>query len=295
MHKKLEGDLVSLAHSILQMKNRDDVFALEEKAKVISSKLSMLAFVETYVNTTPNPEETKEELISKVEKAFDAKDFHAVIEDEIAVVQDLEITKEAIITDTIEEEILVNEASEEKEETITEAIEEQIEEVLVNETSTPNEETEEGSSLEVSEELLLEQSFDELEETLFSSEEPQETINEHEKDEIEIKTSTLEEELKDTIPVDVMANLFEMAQPKSLNDALTKNIQIGLNDRIAFVKNLFDGSQEDFNRVVSQLNSFKTEKDAIKFINKMVKPDYNWMEQEEFEVRFMEIIQRKFV
>ena len=92
-----------------------------------------------------------------------------------------------------------------------------------------------------------------------------------------------------------MANLFEMAQPVSLNDTLTKNIQIGLNDRIAFVKNLFDGSQEDFNRVLSQLNSFKTEKEAIKFINKMVKPDYNWDEQEEFETRFMEIIQRKFV
>jgi hypothetical protein len=61
------------------------------------------------------------------------------------------------------------------------------------------------------------------------------------------------------------------------------------------VKNLFDGSQEDFNRVVSQLNSFKTEKEANKFINKMVKPDYNWSDQEELEARFMEIIQRKFV
>ena len=70
MHKKLEADLVSLAHSILQMKNKDDVFALAEKANLISSTLSMLAFVETYVNTTPNLETTKEELISKVEKAF---------------------------------------------------------------------------------------------------------------------------------------------------------------------------------------------------------------------------------
>ncbi len=104
----------------------------------------------------------------------------------------------------------------------------------------------------------------------------------------------MEEELKDTFPVDMMANLFESVQPKSLNDALTKNIQIGLNDRIAFVKNLFDGSQEDFNRVVSQLNSFKTEKEARKFINKMVKPDYKWDDQEEYEARFMEIVQRKF-
>ena len=271
MHKKLEGDLVSLAHSILQMKNRDDVFALEEKAKVISSKLSMLAFVETYVNTTPNLKETKEELIASVEKAFETKDVPVVIEDEIAVVQELEISNEILIAPI------------------------EVEEELVEDSASVAVELEDDVFIESTEEIVLEQPFDELEETLFSSEVLKETLEEEKKDNEEIKIHTLEEELKDTIPVDVMANLFEMAQPKSLNDALTKNIQIGLNDRIAFVKNLFDGSQEDFNRVVSQLNSFKTEKEAIKFINKMVKPDYNWSEQEEFEARFMEIIQRKFV
>ena len=42
------------------------------------------------------------------------------------------------------------------------------------------------------------------------------------------------------------------------------------------------------------LNYFKTEKEARKFINKMVKPDYNWSEHEELENRFMEIVSRKF-
>jgi|TARA_B110000238_G_scaffold183103_1_gene209399 hypothetical protein len=276
MHKKLEADLMSLAHSILQMKNRDDVFALEEKAKVVSSKLSMLAFVETYVNTTPNLKETKEELIVSVEKAFETKEVPVVIEDEIAVVQELEISNEILIAPIEVEEELVDEE-------------------LVEDSASVTVELEDDVFIESTEEIVLEQPFDELEETLFSSEVLEKTIEEEVEDSEEIKIHTLEEELKDTIPVDVMANLFEMAQPVSLNDALTKNIQIGLNDRIAFVKNLFDGSQEDFNRVVSQLNSFKTEKEAIKFINKMVKPDYNWSEQEEFEARFMEIIQRKFV
>ncbi|MDA9339372.1 hypothetical protein N9Q68_00195 [Polaribacter sp.] len=273
MHKKLEADLMSLAHSILQMKNRDDVFALDEKAKVISSKLSMLAFVETYVNITPNLKETKEELIATIEKAFEFKEVSLVVEDEVAVVRELEIEKE----------------------TPTSSVEEQKEEELVEDLPPVAIEVEDDLFLKPTEDAILEQPFDELEETLFSSEVLEETPEDTEKDSEEIKVHTLEEELKDTIPVDVMANLFEMAQPISLNDALTKNIQIGLNDRIAFVKNLFDGSQEDFNRVVSQLNSFKTEKEAMKFINKMVKPDYNWSEQEEFEVRFMEIIQRKFL
>ena len=81
----------------------------------------------------------------------------------------------------------------------------------------------------------------------------------------------------------MVSDLFENAQKKSLNDKLQGDIQIGLNDRIAFVKNLFGGSQEDFNRVVYQLNSFKTLKEAKKFINKIVKPDYDWTDKEEVE------------
>ena len=273
MHKKLEADLMSLAHSILQMKNRDDVFALEEKAKIISSKLSMLAFVETYINTTPNLKETKEELIASVEKAFENKELQTVIEATVEVVEEQETPKETLKEAPIEAEV----------------------EPEVLDKGLDTGEIDDNLSIEAEENIVSDQPLDALEETLFSSEVLEETPQEEAADVEQIKIHTLEEELKDTIPVDVMANLFEMAQPVSLNDTLTNNIQIGLNDRIAFVKNLFDGCQEDFNRVVSQLNSFKTEKEAIKFINKMVKPDYKWGEQEELEIRFMEIIQRKFV
>ena len=105
----------------------------------------------------------------------------------------------------------------------------------------------------------------------------------------EVKTE--EVKVEETVAEEVKED-----KPKSLNDTLFKNnLQIGLNDRIAFVKHLFDGSQEDFNRVVSQLNSFKTQKEAKKFINKMVKPDYDWADKEEIEERFMTIIERKFL
>ncbi|MDB9848939.1 hypothetical protein OAC54_06210, partial [Polaribacter sp.] len=244
-----------------------------------------LAFVETYVNTTPNLKETKEELIASVEKAFEIKEVPNVIQNEIAIVQELEVSNEKLITPIVAKEEVVEE----------EVVEEEKEEEFIEEALPSAVDVADDLFIEATENVILEQPFDALEATLFPSEVSEETPEEAGEDSEEIKIHTLEEELKDTIPVDVMANLFEMAQPVSLNDTLTKNIQIGLNDRIAFVKNLFDGSQEDFNRVLSQLNSFKTEKEAIKFINKMVKPDYNWDEQEEFETRFMEIIQRKFV
>ena len=97
MHKKLESDLMSLAHSILKMKNKKDVFALKQKSKEIYEKLSMLAFVEEYVNTTPNLKESKEELIEKVAQGFVSKDIsifeeatsNEVVEDGEKIVYDL--------------------------------------------------------------------------------------------------------------------------------------------------------------------------------------------------------------
>lgn len=82
---------------------------------------------------------------------------------------------------------------------------------------------------------------------------------------------------------------------KSLNDKLSKKFQIGLNDRLAFVKHLFDGSNEDYNRVLSQLNTIDSEERSLAFIDNMVKPEYNmWQGKEEFENRFKAIIEQKF-
>ena len=72
-------------------------------------------------------------------------------------------------------------------------------------------------------------------------------------------------------------------------------LNIGLNDKIAFIKHLFDGKIEDYDRVISQLNTIGTFTDAKRFIDDIVKPDYNnWDNQEEFETRFMEIVESKF-
>ena len=90
----------------------------------------------------------------------------------------------------------------------------------------------------------------------------------------------------------------EIEQPKpaaSLNSAFAKTIEIGLNDRIAFVNHLFGESNEDFNRVISQLNTFDTLEEAKTFLNEMVIPDYNyWVGKEDYMERFMAVVERKF-
>ena len=84
--------------------------------------------------------------------------------------------------------------------------------------------------------------------------------------------------------------------PKSLNDRLgNKDLKVDLNNRLAFVKHLFNDSTEDYNRVLSQLNTIDTEERSVSFIKNMVKPDYNnWEGKEEYEMRFMELIERRF-
>lgn len=87
----------------------------------------------------------------------------------------------------------------------------------------------------------------------------------------------------------------EQERPKSLNDRLKRSFQVGVNERHAFVKHLFEGSTADYNRVLSQLNTMKTKDEAVNFVLNMVKPDYNnWEGKEEYENRFLSVVESKF-
>lgn len=115
-----------------------------------------------------------------------------------------------------------------------------------------------------------------------------------------IEDYTLKEEFKDTYSIDDAEKLLEAKPEKlkqlSLHEKLSSNsIQVGLNDRIAFVNNLFNFSQSDFNKVLHFLNECKTKDEAIQYIQYNVKPKYNWKGKEELEDRLMVLIDRKFI
>jgi len=122
------------------------------------------------------------------------------------------------------------------------------------------------------------------------------------------------EEFKDTITIEETERFFEKkriekAEKKatlkrveknskqlSLHDKLlSSTIQVGLNDRIAFVNNLFNFSQTDFNKVLGTLNDFDNKKEAFNFINYTVKSKYNWNGKEDLVDRFLTIIERKYL
>ncbi|MBT3547603.1 MAG: hypothetical protein HN487_07955 [Flavobacterium sp.] len=274
------------------MKNKENVFALKIKAHEVYEKLAVLAYVEEYINNTPNSEYTKDELLELVKKAGEKAEKEGEIEEDIEKRLKIEIVKEDVIL-RIEDQ----EDQEDQEELVEHQLVGSIDDMsVIIEEELPSEEIElmiDESLIDLTSAEEKDDLFSQTEET--SEEMAGETLEETDKTNTIDASHSLEEELKDTIAADVVADLFENAPKKSLNDKLQGDIQIGLNDRIAFVKNLFDGSQEDFNRVVSQLNSFKTEKEARKFINKMIKPDYDWTNKEAIEERFMAIVERKFL
>lgn len=83
---------------------------------------------------------------------------------------------------------------------------------------------------------------------------------------------------------------------KTLNDVINTQIfQIGLNDRIAFINYLFEGSEADFTEAVDALKKQPSADVALRFIQEKIKPVFNnWEGKEEYEERFVNIILRKF-
>jgi hypothetical protein len=57
--------------------------------------------------------------------------------------------------------------------------------------------------------------------------------------------------------------------------------------RIDFAEKLFEGSNADFQRIMSMLNSKENKAEAITFIEQQVHPDYDWSDKESDVAAFL--------
>ncbi|MFV8392350.1 hypothetical protein [Flavobacterium sp. LB2P6] len=318
MKKKLEADLISIAHRILQLKNKSDINQLYLETQKLYEKLSVLRFVEEHFSEA-KPTIGIQEINREIESVFDKTEpiqleTETVIEE--TVVEEMAETPLEQPTATadptesersiVEEETVSNDeitTKEEKEEPIIE------EEIVVEEKETSEPETaaftpafELSQEEDVKQELVapkkmepVQISFEDLlggnyHDTQFIKVQQIENIPTAVV--IETPKESVAEEEK-TVPAKE-----ETVEPKtvSLNEKLAKGINIDLNDRIAFIKHLFGNSSEDYNRVLNQLITFDTFYETRDFIQEMVKPDYNnWEGKQEYEERFMDIVEKKFL
>lgn len=303
MKKKLEAELISIAHRILKMKNKDDVKELHHEAQKLYEKLSVLLFVEENFDGV-KPTIGIHEIESKLEKAFDFDE--KIVVAEIKEDANHELTVETKVEEKPIEEELPKEDIPNEETTFEEAKEEIIEEVTTTkeeplaveiEEVVKVEEIKEDVKEEVSQKDKKQISFEDLlggipAEPIFERIDKVETKKEPKSIfEPVIETAFEEKNIKEK-PI---VSKKEEKSGANLNDKLNKGLNIALNDRIAFEKNLFGGSSEDLNRVISQLNTLDSLEDAKTFIDEMVKPDYNnWEGKDEFVTRFMELVEGKF-
>ncbi|MDI5948703.1 hypothetical protein [Flavobacterium yafengii] len=326
MKKKLEADLISIAHRVLQLKNKSDINQLYLETQKLYEKLSVLRFVDEYFSEA-KPTIGAAEVEQKIESIFDKTESvqpeaKAIIEktvvEEIAetpleqattTADESESETNIVEEETIEvplEKTISNEEvtlEEEKEEPIIE------EEIVVAEKETSEPETAAFTpafELSQEEEVQTELEVPKKMEPVQISFEDLLGGNYHDTQFVKVQqienipTAVVIETPKEIVPEEekVIPAKEEAVEPKtvSLNEKLAKGINIDLNDRIAFIKHLFGNSSEDYNRVLNQLITFDTFYETRDFIQEMVKPDYNnWEGKQDYEERFMDIIEKKFL
>lgn len=314
MKKRLEAELISIAHRILKLKNRAELLQLHTETQNLYHALTVLKFVEDNQNII-KPAIDILEIEQKVAFSLDNNKPENAEKPEIELQNETQnqeiVVKEnaSINLETQQTEELntnddqnLNNSDHFEAEIEVETVTNFDEEALENEEKLDFEpafefENEENATNETP--ILF--SFEDLlghdyQEPVFDKVLKTETIAEDEK--------AFEIEPVETISVLETISTHEL-EPKIgesttenegiSNQSVSKTIVFGLNDKIGFENNLFAASAEDMNRVVSQLNTFDTFQEAIDFIEDMVKPDYqNWEGKDDYVKRFMEIVAQKF-
>ncbi|MDG2432894.1 hypothetical protein [Flavobacterium sp.] len=349
MKKRLEADLVSIAHRILQLKNKSDINVLYAETQKLYEKLAVLKFVEEQYGTT-KPTISLTEIEKDIEAFYD-KEESLPVETVIEMTEEIPAPAKEEPSNAIEETIEIPVAETTAEFSTDEKIEVPavdkdpelgkfeadireesvavIEEEHEEEVTADNEDAEE----EIATLLEEEKSTTEFEPAFTAAFEL--TEEETEEEEIEApKPAAVQISFADLLggnynepqfvkvddvaplpvetifepvinePIAIDRTVTEVEKPASptppkivsLNDKLSKGLDIDLNDRIAFVKHLFGNNDEDYNRVLNQLITFDNFYETKNFIDEMVKPDYNnWEGKENYEERFMDIIEKKFL
>ena len=245
MKKKLESELMSIAHRILKLKGRENVKEMHHEVGLLYEKLSVLKFANENLEQPLPTIGVDSSFFEMLDVAFNNK-----------------------ISDNIErdDKIYVN-LDEVEDDGIMEPVMEKIKDMVA----------------QMPHETHQIDAF--IEQTL-----PVSPKEEKDHDDFEELTSGFK-----NMPVFDPVPNSNAKLKKSLNDKLKNGLHIGLNDKIAFIKHLFDGHREDYDRVLSQINTASTLEEAKNFIQNIVKPDYNnWVGKEDVEERFMNLIEDKF-
>jgi hypothetical protein len=110
MKKKLEADLMSIAHRVLQIKNKSDINQLCIETRRLYEKLAILQFVEEHFEGA-KPTIGQAEIVEKMKQFFEENHLSEIkpikVEDKVVADEIDEILLEEIVFNEIIEEELV--------------------------------------------------------------------------------------------------------------------------------------------------------------------------------------------
>ena len=295
MKKRLEAELISIAHRILKLKSKSELNQLYVESRKLYETLSVLKFVEDNIHA--------------IQPAISEKDIEKMI-DHSTIIIDKEIVAGEVNEEVSDNEIL--DADETKlidaEPELNLSIEKENLDIEsgTDDVSAEKNDMEELLVLEdqsnVKPTFSFEPEMDYSAEFVKKENPDTETISFEKKSELafekpespKVQQISFEELLGHQIEEPQFEKKIE--KKATLNEVLGKNANFGLNDRIGFVKNLFDGSDEDFDKVLSQIGTMADADEVKAFLSELIKPDYNnWENKEDYEARFMEIVLNRFV
>ena len=82
---------------------------------------------------------------------------------------------------------------------------------------------------------------------------------------------------------------------QNINEQFSKKLSVDNNERLAFIKHLFDGDKNNYERVLNQTLTLGSWQEVSNLITSKVKIEYNnWKGKEDIADRFLTILQKSF-
>ena len=138
----------------------------------------------------------------------------------------------------------------------------------------------------------IKEEIEELEKVL-----PEEPVAQLEEPEEDSKVE-VESETENQLEVNERAALMEAA---TINSKIQRNpisdlrSAIGLNERFLYANELFNGNMEAFNLAINELNHIESLEDAFRIIDLQLKPKFNWVNDAEVTLQFIDLVERRFL
>lgn len=291
MKKQLEKELRELAESIVATKSNLDLPLLKKETEKLLERVTILSFVEKYYNSIGSSEDRLQYTMKKVADFIeDDQNENDIFNLPVKTTQ----VQQIVIAQNEKKSAIENQATQSiQQQEIKETKNTQQSQAKPNYTTTGQQ----NSAYKAYQDIIQRQQQEQAPLT-----EEKRTVSEIKtivdpESEIIQKNQPLEDFISQTqYPVfEKKEEVTEVKTSPSLNDRLGKTTQIGLNDRLAFIRQLFFGSESEYNNVVQHINNLQSVQDIAIYIEQEIKPIYNyWRGKEDYEERFLSLMLKRF-